>query len=59
MTIFDVIDTNGDGSIGSDELYDYYSSFGAKDKKFSDDVFNAIDLNKDGTISQEGIYMYF
>ncbi len=55
MLIFEAIDTNGDGSIEANELFDYYSSFGVKDRKFSDEIFNTIDSNHDGSLSQEGI----
>ena len=56
LLIFEAIDTNGDGSIEANELFDYFSSFGVKDRKFSDEVFNTIDTDHDGSLSQEGIY---
>ncbi len=52
--IFDAIDTNNDGGIGSDEFANYFGSFGL-DKAVAQQTFNAMDANGDGELSREGL----
>jgi Ca2+-binding EF-hand superfamily protein len=64
FAMFDVMDSDGNGSITMGEYKNFMHAFGVPEKWIGEDVFQKLDLNKDGSISKKELgdvvdQMYF